>query len=91
MENKKTKLTITGSPKKSYKNFGQSKILGKKTVIIEKHTNKQSNKGNYNRTSSSKLSTSNFKKNNPNHPYIKNVSDPRFKNFKFKFEDLIKD
>ena len=32
----------------------------------------------------------NFKKNNPNHPYIKNVSDPRFKNFKFKFEDLIK-
>ena len=33
----------------------------------------------------------NFKKNNPNHPYIKNVSDPRFKNFKFKFEDFIKD
>ncbi len=65
MENKKTKLTITGSPKKSFKNFGQSKILGKKTVIIEKHTNKQSNKGNYNRTSNPKLSTSNFKKNNP--------------------------
>ena len=33
----------------------------------------------------------NFKKNNPNHPYIKNISDPRFKSFKFKFEDLIKD
>ena len=33
----------------------------------------------------------NFKKNNPNHPYIKNISVPRFKNFKFKFEDLIKD
>ena len=33
----------------------------------------------------------NYKKNNPNHPYIKNVSDPRFKNFKFKFEDLVKD
>jgi len=33
----------------------------------------------------------NFKKNNPNHPYIKNVSNPRFKNFKFKFEDLVKD
>lgn len=33
----------------------------------------------------------NFKKNNPNHPYIKNVSNPRFENFKFKFEDLIKD
>lgn len=33
----------------------------------------------------------NFKKNNPNHPYIKNVSNPRFENFKFKFEDLIKE
>ena len=33
----------------------------------------------------------NFKKNNPNHPYIKNVSNPRFKNFKFRFENLIKD
>tara|TARA_Y100000991_G_scaffold143655_1_gene108438 strand:+ start:5511 stop:6029 length:519 start_codon:yes stop_codon:yes gene_type:complete len=33
----------------------------------------------------------NFKKNNPNHPYIKNVSNPRFKNFKFKFGDLIED
>ncbi len=32
-----------------------------------------------------------FKKNNPNHPYIKNISNPRFKNFKFKFEDLVKD
>ena len=31
-----------------------------------------------------------FKKNNPNHPYIKNVSNPRFGNFKFKFDDLIK-
>tara|TARA_B100001559_G_scaffold88545_1_gene73955 strand:- start:2289 stop:2933 length:645 start_codon:yes stop_codon:yes gene_type:complete len=31
-----------------------------------------------------------FKKNNPNHPYIKNVSNPRFDNFKFKFDDLIK-
>jgi len=33
----------------------------------------------------------NFKKNNPDHPYIKNVSNPRFESFKFKFEDLIKD
>lgn len=32
----------------------------------------------------------NFKKNNPNHPYIKNVSNPRFDNFKFKFEEFIK-
>ena len=31
-----------------------------------------------------------FKKNNKNHPYIINVSDPRFEKFKFKFEDIIK-
>ena len=38
MENKKTKLTISGSPKKSYKNVETSKSQGKKTVIIEKKT-----------------------------------------------------
>ena len=32
-----------------------------------------------------------FKKNNTNHPYIINVSNPRFENFKYKFEDIIKD
>ena len=63
MENKKTKLTISGSPKKTFKNLGQSKILGKKTVIIDKQTNKYNNKGSYNRTSSSKISSSNFKRN----------------------------
>ena len=31
-----------------------------------------------------------FKKNNTNHPYIINVSNPRFENFKYKFEDIIK-
>ena len=31
-----------------------------------------------------------FKKNNKNHPYIINVSEPRFEKFKFKFEDIIK-
>ena len=30
-----------------------------------------------------------FKKNNPNHPYILNVSNPRFKNFKFNYKQLI--
>ena len=33
----------------------------------------------------------NFKKNNPNHPYILNVSNPRFKNFKFNYNQLIND
>ena len=68
MENKKTKLTISGSPKKSFKNFGQSKTHGKKTVIIDKQTNKFSGKSNYNRTSSSKTSSSNFKRNTPIKP-----------------------
>ena len=36
MENKKTKLTISGNPKKTFKNLGTSKTQGKKTVIIEK-------------------------------------------------------
>ena len=36
MENKKTKLTISGNSKKSYKNLTASKSQGKKTVIIER-------------------------------------------------------
>ena len=36
MENKKTKLTISGAPKKTFKNFESSKTQGKKTVIIDK-------------------------------------------------------
>ena len=36
MDNKKTKLTISGNTKKSFKNFGISKNQGKKTVVIEK-------------------------------------------------------
>ena len=37
MDNKKTKLTISGSPKKSFKNLDSSKAKGKKTVIIVSH------------------------------------------------------
>ena len=36
MENKKTKLTISGSAKKSIKNIEIAKTPGKKTVVIEK-------------------------------------------------------
>ena len=36
MENKKTKLTISGNPKKTFTNFDTSKSQGKKTVVIEK-------------------------------------------------------
>ena len=72
---KKTKLTISGSPKKSFKNLGQSKILGKKTVIIDKQTNKYNNKGSYNKTSNSKISSSNFKRNTSIKPnFAQNIS-----------------
>ena len=48
MENKKTKLTISGSPKKNLKNFESTKSLGKKTVKINNQINKPVNKSNYN-------------------------------------------
>ena len=51
MENKKTKLTISGSSKKSYKNLDTSKSQGKKTVIIEKQLIKQRPKSGLNKVS----------------------------------------
>ena len=65
MENKKTKLTISGKPKKSFKNFDNKQITGKKTVFIDKKSNKVFGKGAVNKTGSFKQSASNFKK----HPY----------------------
>ena len=56
MENKKTKLTISGSPKKSFKNFDTTKKQGKKTVIIDKKSLKPTVKNNF------RSSSSNFKK-----------------------------
>ena len=60
---KKTKLTISGSPKKSIKNFGSSKNYGKKTVIIEKNSNKSFNKPKSNKFPGSRPSSPNFKRN----------------------------
>ena len=62
MENKKTKLTISGNPKKSFKNLETSKTKGKKTVVIDKQSTKPMHKGNFNRLHGSKPS-SHFKKN----------------------------
>ena len=39
MENKKTKLTISGSPKKSIKNIEIARTQGKNSVLIEKSKN----------------------------------------------------
>ena len=38
MENKKTKLTISGKLKKPINDFNNSKSQGKKTVVIDKHS-----------------------------------------------------
>ena len=57
---KKTKLTISGNPKKSFKNLQTSKTQGKKTVIIEKQPIKSSKKSNFSKSFGSKPS-SNFK------------------------------
>ena len=56
MENKKTKLTISGSPKKNFKNLEISKNQGKKTVFIDKSSNKSSKKGHSNKSYGSKPS-----------------------------------
>ena len=61
MENKKTKLTISGNPKKSFKSFDVSKNQGKKTVVIEKKTSRPINKSNFTKPFGSR-SSSNFKK-----------------------------
>ena len=61
MENKKTKLTISGSPKKSYKNIETSKSEGKKTVVIEKKTGKTINKTGSTKSFGSRPSSSSFK------------------------------
>jgi len=56
MENKKLKLTISGKPKKSFKNFETSKPQGKHSVIIEKSHNKFAKKGSSFRPNKTKFS-----------------------------------
>ena len=62
MENKKTKLTISGGPKKSFKSIDNLNNQGKKTVIINKQSSKFSGKGKFSKGSGYKPSTSNYKK-----------------------------
>ena len=49
MENKKTKLTISGSPKKSLKDINNQKNQGKKTVLIDEKKNIKIFKKNFKR------------------------------------------
>ncbi len=53
MENKKTKLTISGTAKKSIKNIEIAKTQGKNSVVIEKPSNKFSRKGSFFKSSGS--------------------------------------
>ena len=58
---KKTKLTISGSPKKSFKNLDSTKTQGKKTVIIEKKTGRPLGKGSPLKSFGTRVSNSNFR------------------------------
>ena len=55
---KKTKLTISGSAKKSIKNIEIAKSQGKNSVVIEKQTGKFSSRGGSFRSSTNKPRTS---------------------------------
>ena len=63
MENKKTKLTISGNAKRSIKNIEIAKTKGKNSTIIEKSKNNFVKKGSFSRSSgniSKQKSTSSF-------------------------------
>ena len=63
MENKKTKLTISGTVKKSIKNIEIAKNHGKNSVLIEKQGNKFSKKSNFKSTNYKQKSSSPYNKN----------------------------
>ncbi|MDC0043796.1 translation initiation factor IF-2 [Candidatus Pelagibacter sp.] len=54
MENKKTKLTLSGIAKKSIENIELAKTQSKNSVVIEKKTNRFANKNSFNRPLRSK-------------------------------------
>ena len=58
MENKKTKLTISGIAKKSIKNIEIAKTQGKNSVVIEKQPSKFPNRGGLSRSGGFKPKTS---------------------------------
>ena len=62
MENKKTKLTISGGLKKSFKDINDKKNQGKKTVIINRQSPKFPGKGKFSKGSGYKSTSTNHKK-----------------------------
>ena len=53
MDNKKTKLTISGATKKSIKNIEKAKTQSKNSVLIEKNKSNTLKKGGFNKISTS--------------------------------------
>ena len=63
MENKKTKLTISGNPKKSFKDFNSPKPQGKNLSSSSRGFSKSTGKGNFKKpTGAGFKSSSNFGK-----------------------------
>ena len=74
---KKTKLTISGTAKKTFNNIEIAKTQGKKTVVIEKQTNKFPNKSGTSRPSTFKpKTTSSFNRGSPVKPSFTPKSPP---------------
>ncbi len=74
---KKTKLTISGTAKKSVKNIEFAKTQGKNSVIIEKQTGKFSSKGGSFRSNANKpRTTSSFNRGAPFKPSFNFKSSP---------------
>ena len=64
MDNKKTKLTISGNPKNKIKSFQTNKLKGQKTVFIDKHPDRSLKKAGFSKPFGTKSTSSNFKKSN---------------------------
>ena len=77
MEDKKTKLTITGIAKESIKSIEIAKTQGKNSVVIEKQTSKFPSRGGISRPSSIKpKTTSTFNRGTPAKPTFAPKSHP---------------
>ena len=79
---KKTKLTISGSAKKSIKNIEIAKTQGKNSVLIEKQTGKFQNRGgSFRSTANKSRSTSTLNRGNPIKPSFNPKSPPLTNDF----------
>jgi translation initiation factor IF-2 len=71
MENKKTKLTLSGIAKKSIENIELAKTQSKNSVVIEKKTNKFTNRNTSNRSTSVRSKSANPSGNFSSRPPLK--------------------